>query len=120
LSTVGYILEGEILWSRGELVKAEESFKQAIKYYDSLAYDEPEPIPFSPRHWYGAFLLEIEEYERATEVYKEELENHPNNGWSLFGIQQALKAQGKNDSELNLQFQNSWKRSDTWIRGSRF
>ena len=120
LSTVGYILEGEIFWEKGELEKAEESFKQAIKYYDALAYDEPEPIPFSPRHWYGALLLETKEYERAIEVYEKELENHPNNGWSLFGIQQALKAQGKNDSELDLKFQKSWKRSDTWIRGSRF
>lgn len=120
LSTVGYILEGEIFWNKGELDKAEESFKQSIQYYDALAYDEPEPIPFSPRHWYGALLLEMENYERAIDVYRKELGHHPNNGWSLFGIQQALKAQKKNDPKIDAQFQKSWKRSDTWIRGSRF
>jgi tetratricopeptide (TPR) repeat protein len=120
LHTVGYILEGEIFWVNGDLDKAESSFKKAIEYYDSLAYDEPEPIPFSPRHWYGALLLDMKKYDQAIDVYGKELESHPNNGWSLFGIQQALKAQGKSDSKIDDQFSKSWKRSDTWIRGSRF
>lgn len=120
LSTVGYILEGEIFWMEGEFEKATASFEKAIKFYDALAYDEPEPIPFSPRHWYGALLLEMEKYDKAIVVYKKELEHHPNNGWSLFGIQQALKAEGRTDSEINKQFDKSWKRSDTWIRGSKF
>ncbi len=120
LSTVGYILEGEIFWMDGDLEKAEESFKKSIEFYDQLAYDEPEPIPFSPRHWYGALLLEMDQYEKAIKVYETELENHPNNGWSLFGIMQALEAQGKTDPEMEKKFEESWKRSDTWIRGSKF
>jgi tetratricopeptide (TPR) repeat protein len=120
LNTVGYILEGEIFWSRGELEAAKTSFEKAIRYYDSLTYDEPEPIPFSPRHWYGALLIELGETEEAITVYKKELEHHPNNGWSLYGIQQALKAQGNSSSEIDSKFKKSWMRSDTWIRGSRF
>jgi len=120
LNTVGYILEGEIFWMDGELSKSEASFQKAIEYYDSLAYDEPEPIPFSPRHWYGALLQEMEQFEKAIEVYERELQHHPNNGWSLFGIQQSLKAQNRSDKNIDQQFKESWKRSDTWIRGSRF
>ncbi len=120
LSTVGYILEGEIFWMDGDLKKAEQSFLKAIEFYDSLMYDEPEPIPFSPRHWYGALLLEMDQFDKAISVYKKELEHHPKNGWSLYGIQQALDAQGKSDAQIDTQFQESWKRSDTWIRGSKF
>tara|TARA_R110002124_G_scaffold195520_1_gene362574 strand:- start:10406 stop:11983 length:1578 start_codon:yes stop_codon:yes gene_type:complete len=120
LNTVGNILEGEIFWTEGNLDSADASFEEAIKYYDALAYDEPEPIPFSPRHWYGALLIEMKEYEKAIEVYKKELEHHPNNGWSLYGIQQALKAQGNADTQIDNRFSESWKRSDTWIRGSKF
>ncbi|HCI71345.1 MAG TPA: hypothetical protein DF712_23515 [Balneola sp.] len=120
LNTVGYILEGEIFWMDGELSKSEASFQKSIEYYDSLAYDEPEPIPFSPRHWYGALLQEMKQFEKAIEVYERELQHHPNNGWSLFGIQQSLKAQNRSDKNIDQQFKESWKRSDTWIRGSRF
>ena len=31
----------------------------------------------------------------AERVYREDLKDHPHNGWSLLGLQQALKAQGK-------------------------
>lgn len=120
LSTVAYILEGEIYWENGNLDDAKKSFEKAITFYDALTYDEPEPIPFSPRHWYGALLLDMNEYDQAIEVYKKELSNHPNNGWSLYGIQEALKAQGVSDSEINKKFKESWKRSDTWIQASKF
>ena len=113
------MLEGGIYWQEGDLNKAKAAFEQSIKFYDALTYDEPEPIPFSPRHWYGALLLEMEKYNEAKLVYEKELEHHPNNGWSLYGIQQALKAQGKSDSTIDARFKESWKRSDTWIRGSK-
>jgi tetratricopeptide (TPR) repeat protein len=120
LKVVGYILEGEIRWVDGNLDKAEESFVKAIEHYDALAYDEPEPIPFSPRHWYGALLIEMNELDHAIEVYNTELENHPNNGWSLFGIKTALKEKGRERVQIDNQFSESWKRSDTWIRGAKF
>jgi len=120
LSTVGYILEGEIFWMEGRLEEAKISFEKSISFYDDLTYDEPEPIPFSPRHWYGALLLKMENFEDAKHVFEKELENHPNNGWSLFGIKSALKNQNKSDSKIEARFTNSWQRSDTWIRSSKF
>lgn len=33
-------------------------------------------------------------YADAERVYRDELEDHPHNGWSLLGLQQALKARG--------------------------
>ena len=62
-----------------------------------MDYDEPEPLPFPARHWLGAALLEAGRHADAERVYREDLERHPHNGWSLLGLQQALKAQGKTD-----------------------
>ena len=104
----------------GRLEEAKISFEKSISFYDDLTYDEPEPIPFSPRHWYGALLLKMENFEDAKHVFEKELENHPNNGWSLFGIKSALKNQNKSDSKIEARFTNSWQRSDTWIRSSKF
>lgn len=120
LGSVGGILEGEIHWAEGDLASAIASFERADSIYTSLDYDEPEPLPFAAKHWLGAALLEAGRYEEAEKIYREELEHHPKNGWSLFGIQQALKGQGKTDPKIDKAFAKSWERSDTWIRGSKF
>ncbi len=87
---------------------------------DELEYDEPEPLPFPARHWLGAALLEAKRPGDAERVYREDLKDHPHNGWSLLGLQMALKAQGKSASDVEADLAKSWSRSDTWIRASRF
>ena len=85
-----------------------------------MEYDEPEPLPFPARHWLGAALLEAKRPADAERVYREDIKDHPHNGWSLLGLQQALKAQGKTDPDVDADLAKSWSRSDTWIRSSRF
>ena len=87
---------------------------------DSLRWGEPEPMPFAARHWLGAALLEAERFEEAEAVYRADIEDHPHNGWSLFGLLQALKAQGKTDLNAEMDFQQSWSRSEIYLRNSRF
>ena len=120
LKTVGGILEGEIRRAEGHLHAAIESFERAVEVEDQLEYSEPEPLPFAARHWLGAALLEAGRFADAEQVYREELEDHPNNGWSLFGLQQALEAQGKASPDVDAEFEASWARSDTWMAASRF
>ena len=120
LSVVAGILEGEILWSAGDLAGAITVFEQAVAVEDALGYDEPEPLPFAARHWLGAALLEAKRYEDAERVYRAELEDHPHNGWSLFGLQKALAGRGITSAEVNADMTKSWSRADTWIRASRF
>ena len=45
----------------------------------------------------GAVLLEAGRADEAETVYWEDLRKNPGNGWSLYGLLQALKAQGKAD-----------------------
>lgn len=117
---VAYVLEGEILRDAGELDAAIGSFEQAVAVEDQMNYDEPEPLPFSARHWLGAALIEAGRPEEAATVYREELADHPQNGWSLFGLQQALAAQGQSDAAVDADFSRSWARADTWIQASHF
>jgi tetratricopeptide (TPR) repeat protein len=120
LGTVALILEGEISWNAGDLPGAIKMFEQAASIEDRLGYDEPEALPFAARHWLGAALLEAKRYGDAERVYKEELEDHPHNGWSLLGLQKALAGRGVTSAEVDADFAKSWSRSDTWIRTSRF
>jgi tetratricopeptide (TPR) repeat protein len=120
LGVLAYILEGEIQREEGDLEAAITSFEWAVGLDDDLRYDEPEPLPFAARHWLGAALLEADRNADAERVYRDELADHPHNGWSLYGLLEALEAQGKEDPAVEADFEKSWARSDTWIRGSRF
>ena len=120
LGILGGILEGEIARTEKNLPAAIAALEKAVVLDDELEYDEPEPLPFPARHWLGAALLEADRAADAERVYREDLKDHPHNGWSLLGLQQALKAQNKPTGEVEADLKTSWSRSDTWIRASRF
>jgi len=122
LGIVGDILRGELLRSEGRMDEATAAFQRAVEQHDGLRYDEPEPLNFSSRHWLGAHLLEIGKTVEAESVYRESLVKHPNNGWSFFGLEQALRAQGRmaEAEEARARFAKAWDRADTVIRSSRF
>lgn len=119
LGVVAAILEGEINSKRGDLSAAIASFERAVAIEDQLGYDEPEPLPFAARHWLGVALLEAGRHSDAERIYREDIADHPHNGWSLFGLKTALEAQGKPDPVVNTDLEASWARSDTWLRASK-
>jgi Flp pilus assembly protein TadD len=85
-------------------------------------YDEPEPLPFAVRDWLGALLLAAGRPAEAERVFREGLEKRPHNGWSLSGLEKALRAQGRHAEADRARgdFQRAWARSDTWLPASRF
>jgi tetratricopeptide (TPR) repeat protein len=66
-------------------------------------------------------LIEAGKYAEAEKVYKENLEEIPDNGWGLFGLRQALLKQGKNDeaNEVEKRFNETWKYADVDLTSSR-
>ena len=122
LGITGDILRGEIMRAGGMLDEAIEIFERAVETHDGLRYDEPEPLNFSARHWLGDALLEAERYAEAESVYRAALEQHPDNGWSYFGLEKALRAQGKTAEADRAQadFERVWARSDVIIDASIF
>jgi tetratricopeptide (TPR) repeat protein len=120
LGVAAGILEGEILRAAGDLDGAIRALEIAVRHDDAIEYDEPEPLPFAARHWLGAALLEAKRHAEAERVYRDELADHPHNGWSLVGLRQALAAQGKPSADVDADLDRSWARADTWIRTSRF
>jgi tetratricopeptide (TPR) repeat protein len=122
LAIAGGILEGEILRSDGLLDEAIQVFENAVEVHDELPYTEPEVLNFSARHWLGAALLEAGRPEEAEEVYRVNLVQHPHNGWSIFGLEQALRAQGRDAEadETRAWFREAWSETDTLLRSSRF
>ena len=122
LGIAGGILRGELLRREGKAEEGIRALEQAVVLEDKLRYDEPEPLNFSARHWLGAALLDAKRPADAERVYRTALQDHPNTGWSLIGLEQALRAQGRTAEadRARQEFDVAWKRSDTWIKASRF
>lgn len=114
------ILEGELQRTAGDLPAAIQSFRRAADLQNGLQYDEPEPLPFAAHHWLGAALLESKRFEDAEKVYREDLKEHPRNGWSLLGLKLALEGRNTPSEQVATDLKASWARADTWIRWSRF
>ena len=85
-------------------------------------YDEPEPIPFLARDYLGALLLEAERPVEAERVYRVALEARPKSGWSLIGVESAIRAQGRASEadEVRRQLEEAWARADVPLTASRF
>ena len=122
LGITGGILRAELLRKEGRAADGIPLLEAAIALEDGLRYDEPEPLPFSARHWLGALMLDLDRPADAERVYRAELAAHPNNGWSLYGLERALVAQGKTADAATVreEFRRAWARSDAMIRASRF
>lgn len=120
VGSLAELLAGELRREEGDLEGAIAAFERAVALEDSLDYDEPEPLPFAPRHWLGAALLEAGRGVDAELVYRTELADHPHNGWSLYGVVQALALQGRSDAAVERDLVASWARADVELSGSRF
>ncbi len=122
LGIAAAILEGELLRAADRDAEAIEVLRAVVAVEDGLRYDEPEPLVFSVRHWLGNALLEADRAPEAEEVFRAALVDHPHNGWSLFGLEAALRAQGKDEAaaRVRAEFEEAWARADTWIDAAVF
>ena len=62
-------------------------------------------------------MLKAKKYEEAEKVYEEDLAVLRQNGWSLMGLHQSLKAQSKNDEAMTIkeEFDKAWQHADITI-----
>ncbi len=121
LKLAAHALEGEVAQAAGELDTAVTSFAAAVAIEDQNNYTEPPDWSQPQRHYLGAALLEANRAAEAEAVYRRDLRWNQNNGWSLFGLAQALEAQGKSDDAeaVAAEFSTAWTHADTEITRSR-
>ena len=117
-----HALMGEIAQRGGRLDEAAAHFKAAMAIEDGMLYFEPPPWYYPIRHSLGAVLLQAGRPAEAEVVYREDLKRFPENGWALFGLTQALRAQGKTTEALaaDARFRAAWKDADVTLTASRF
>jgi tetratricopeptide (TPR) repeat protein len=96
--------------------------RQAVAAQDELAYNEPADWFFPARHLLGAQLLIAGRAAEAERVYREDLERNPANGWALYGLAAALRAQGRarDAAQVTRRFEAAWRHADVPLRASAF
>jgi tetratricopeptide (TPR) repeat protein len=116
------LVDGEIARMKGNIAKALADFKKANDLYDAMPYTEPDYWHQPVSHIYGAALLQAHKPAEAEAVYRHSLIDHRIDGWALFGLEQALKAQGKTQEakSIKAEFDKAWSMADVKLASSRF
>ncbi len=107
-------LAGEMAAQAGQVDEAVAQLQAAIQGEDQLVYDEP-PAWYMPlRQRLGTILLAAGRPVRAEKVFREDLDRRPENGWSLYGLAQSLRAQNKLKpaEKIEERFERAWKTAD--------
>jgi tetratricopeptide (TPR) repeat protein len=122
LQLAANLLAGEIAAKTGDVATAERLLRAAVAEQDTHWFTEPPPWYFPVRQSLGAVLLQAGRASDAEQVYREDLRRNPGNGWSLFGLAQSLKAQGKTAeaAQVDEGFRKAWAQADVRLTASRF
>ncbi|WP_343485466.1 hypothetical protein [Allomuricauda sp. d1] len=114
------VVAGELALLEGKHDKAITHLEKAVELEDGLTYTEPSAWYIPPRQNLGSALLKAKKYTEAETVYRKDLEKLRQNGWSLMGLYQSLKAQGNHDEANNIkkEFDKAWEHADLTIETS--
>ncbi|GAC1410625.1 MAG: hypothetical protein NVSMB53_05010 [Gemmatimonadaceae bacterium] len=117
-----HALMGEIAVRGGNPEQGVLHFQKALDIENKGLYYEPPTWYYPIRQSLGVALLSAGRNAEAEQVYSDDLGRFPENGWSLYGLAAALRAQGK-DAEADAvkqRFAKAWSTADVKLTGSRF
>ena len=116
------MLEGDIAQKAKAFGPSAAAYTKAAQIDDALIYSEPPDWALPARPYLGSVLLEAGRAADAEKVYREDLKRHRDNGWSLFGLEQSLRKQGKTAAadKAKAEFEKAWTQADVKLERSRF
>jgi tetratricopeptide (TPR) repeat protein len=116
------IVQGELAYTDGRVLEGLAHLERAVRLEDGLRYNEPPDWYFPVRHFLGAMLLDAGYPNEAEVVYAADLRKNPENGYSLFGLSEALERQGrvKEAQAFSERFSRAWANANHTLTSSRF
>jgi tetratricopeptide (TPR) repeat protein len=107
-------LKGEQEIAAGKTDVGLNDLNAAVAVQDALPYEEP-PSWYCPvREIYGDELMKAGRVADAEQAYREDLVKYPENGWSLHGLELALRARGnaQEAEAVGERFKKAWAHAD--------
>lgn len=104
--------------ARGDHETRLARLRQAVEAEHALPYMEPSFWWYPTRQTLAAALLERGRATEAEQEFRADLAEFPRNGWSLFGLAAALRAQQRDDAAamVEREFAAAWAKSDVTLR----
>jgi tetratricopeptide (TPR) repeat protein len=105
------VLGAKVAMAKHDTDGAIAQLQEAVAIQDTLKYGEPPDWFFPVRESLGAALLMKGDAAGAEKTFRDDLDRNPRNPRSLYGLQQALKKQGRDydASFVEKQLNASWK-----------
>jgi tetratricopeptide (TPR) repeat protein len=113
-----HVIESRIALAKDDKDVAVQHLMEAVALQDEMDYTEPPDWFYPVRETLGGTLLQADRAAEAEQVFRADLARNPRNPRSLFGLQQALKAQHRDhDAEwVGQEFEGAWKNADTKLK----
>ena len=114
LAIATLVLEGERSAKEQDFARSALKLQEAVRLEDKLRYDEPPDWIQPTRHTLGAVLLRAGRAAEAQNVYSEDLQRNPENGWALMGLRDAFTAQGRmaEAAKVSRRLHKAWANAD--------
>ncbi len=113
------VLGGQIALAKKDTASAVAMLREGVAVQDGLKYDEPQDWFFPVRESLGGALLMAGDAKSAEQVFRDDLGRNLRNPRSLFGLHQALEAQGKDSDAwfVEQEFLKAWKTGAAELKG---
>ena len=114
LAVAGETLAGHAAAAKRDYTAAVAHLREAARLEDALTYGEPPEWSVPVRQELGMILLRAGRAPEAEQAFREDLKRFPDNGWSLRGLELALRAQGRTAEadDARMRFEKSWATAD--------
>jgi tetratricopeptide (TPR) repeat protein len=90
-----HVISARMAMNQGDFETAIDEYQQAIAVQDTFPYMEPEYWYVPLRQSLGGALLASGRPGEAEAAFRAALAHTPNNGWAVYGLTEALRAQGR-------------------------
>jgi tetratricopeptide (TPR) repeat protein len=120
LAMASATLAGEIESAKGQHDDAINYLKEAVAIQDALNYEEPPPWYYPVRETLGMELLAAGKTTDAEQVFRDDLKQNPENGWSLNGLALCLRARNASDeaASVDARLKKAWAHADVKLPAS--
>ena len=118
LAIAAEVLAGHIAAAQRDVPRAVAHLRQAVRLEDALTYGEPPEWSVPVRQELGVLLLASGRAAEAEEAFRQDLKRFPENGWSLSGLERALRSQGRTAEadDAAARFRRAWATADVSAR----
>jgi tetratricopeptide (TPR) repeat protein len=121
LALAKHVALGKQATFRGRHMQAVDHFRQAIAIEDGLPYTEPPWWYYPVNQSLGSALYQAGKYEEARQAFTAALAKYPNNGWALYGLAMAERAQGRpaQAAAARAALNRAWLGDYRWLKMER-